>query len=159
MSVSIRVDDSLKEIAATLVSRVESVIEDEIERLIAELRANSPRGATGDLAAGWRYRQTGDGSYQITNDVDGAYYRIVGRGPGRFPPEDSIEDWVSKKISRRDRSITYLIRRKIAEKGTDRWQSGDNFLGIRPGQDIDESPLFKELKRRIVNRLADLRLE
>lgn len=65
-------------------------------------------------------------------------YLVLGRGPGKFPPPDKMLDFVHKNpdilaeartrfknIS--EKSLAFLIGRKIAKKGT------DIFLGKKPG--------------------------
>lgn len=57
--------------------------------------------------------------------VGSAYIRqqIFGREPGKFPPIEDILDWVKRKILRlvniTQKSLAYLIARKIAMRGTD----------------------------------------
>jgi len=47
-----------------------------------------------------------------------------GRGPGKFPPFKSINDWITKKGKLPSRRSVYLISRKISERGTE----GTHFL-------------------------------
>lgn len=73
-------------------------------------------------------------------------YANYGRGPGKFPPPDKIEKWIirrkitpyptrSGRIPTR-KQLTYLISRKIAEKGFE----GSGFLekGLDQQQDYWE---------------------
>ena len=59
------------------------------------------------------------------------YYTVYGRRPGKQPPIDTILGWLAKKgihgedIS--DKSLAFLIARKIGQVGT------DIFTGKRPG--------------------------
>lgn len=51
------------------------------------------------------------------------YYIEHGRGPGRFPPIEAIQNWMTAKhiVPREDRTVpqvSYLIARKIAREGT-----------------------------------------
>lgn len=53
-----------------------------------------------------------------------AQYIEYGRGPGRFPPIQAIENWITVKhiVPRTDYSVkqvSYLIARKIAREGTE----------------------------------------
>ncbi len=68
-------------------------------------------------------------------------YRVFGRGPGKFPPPDKMLEFVKKNpevlASARqkfknisEKSLAFLIGRKIAKKGT------DIFLGKKPGVDL-----------------------
>lgn len=65
---------------------------------------------------------------QIELDLP-SYWEYIeyGRGPGRFPPINKIEDWIRKKniipktrngITPTSTQLAYLIGRKISEKGT-----------------------------------------
>lgn len=47
--------------------------------------------------------------------IDYLYYLDQGRGPGRFPPVDKIEQWVANKPVDID---PFLVGRKIAREGT-----------------------------------------
>jgi len=54
-------------------------------------------------------------------------YLQFGRKPGRFPPIDSIEQWIKDKRITSDipiRSLAFLIARKIAREGTRYFQQG-----------------------------------
>lgn len=51
------------------------------------------------------------------------YYIEHGRGPGKFPPIEAIQNWMTAKhiVPREDRTVpqvSYLIARKIAREGT-----------------------------------------
>lgn len=51
------------------------------------------------------------------------YYIEHGRGPGKFPPIEAIQNWMTAKhiVPREDRTVpqvSYLIARKIAKEGT-----------------------------------------
>ena len=57
-------------------------------------------------------------------------YLVAGRGPGKFPPPEKMEEYIRKNLhildSARDiyrnisiKSLAFLIGRKIAKKGTD----------------------------------------
>ena len=48
--------------------------------------------------------------------VDYLYYLDKGRGPGKFPPPNVIEDWTRTKPVEID---PFLVGRKIAREGTD----------------------------------------
>jgi hypothetical protein len=61
-------------------------------------------------------------------------YLVYGRGPGKMPPPDNIEDWVKKNIPGAPfKSAAYAIGLKIAREGTDIYQGkkpGVDFLGV-----------------------------
>lgn len=64
------------------------------------------------------------GDLEITlNLPEYAYYVEHGRGPGKYPPLQAIENWVEVKhiVPRQDytvKQVSYLIARKIAREGT-----------------------------------------
>lgn len=58
------------------------------------------------------------------------YYAVNGRRPGKQPPIDTIQSWLEKKGINADipqRSLAFLVARKIGKMGT------DIFTGKRPG--------------------------
>lgn len=74
---------------------------------------------------------------QAAGQLWGKHYiqqEITGRRPGRFPPIDRILEWIKQRgivpddIS--ERSLAFLIARKIARRGT------EIFQGKRPGLDL-----------------------
>lgn len=103
------------------------------------LQQNSPRGVSnpGDSLAGdWDIvpgRPTvgiADLSWrdQIVNSLPDASFRVAGRGPGGFPPfqrGSALAAWATVKGI-----PPFLVARKIATLGTDRWQTGQNILGM-----------------------------
>lgn len=61
-----------------------------------------------------------------------------GRAPGKFPPIEAIIQWIKekgiqKKDNISDRSLAFIIARKIAKSGT------DIFTGKRKGLDFEEA--------------------
>lgn len=71
-------------------------------------------------------------------------YLVSGRGPGKFPPPEKMEEYIRNNLhildSARDiyknisiKSLAFLIGRKIAKKGT------DIFEGKNPGIDLQGS--------------------
>jgi hypothetical protein len=66
------------------------------------------------------------------------HFQKVGRRPGKFPPIDAILQWIKDKGIQSDipeKSLAYLIGRKIAKSGT------DIFLGRRRGLDVQDEIL------------------
>jgi hypothetical protein len=130
---------------------------------VDELRQGSPQGATGELAQGWGYtpaKKSGgvkEFRVSITNSAPNAYFRIIGRGPGKYPPNAPIEAWVRKKFSGTPREIkqrAFLIRRKIAQEGTERWKLGKNWAGFKRNGTFDPTSPVSRAETRIA---ADLR--
>lgn len=74
-----------------------------------------------------------------------------GRKPGKFPPISAILDWIRAKgiqpIDITERSLAFLIARKIARQGTDIYQ------GKREGLDPDEQieKFVEEFRKNIVS--------
>lgn len=133
--------------------QVRGVFNNRASEAVEELRRGTPEGATGQLAAGWDYvparKSAGVKEFRTTivNTAENAQFRIVGRGPGKFPPGAPIEAWVKKKVGGTERevkSLTYLIRRKIAREGTERWKAKENWAGLQPnGKFGPDSPVAK----------------
>lgn len=131
--VTIVISDRLLNLGDEYAKQVRSALEDVALELATELQIGSPRGVTGGLQESWdvtpaaRQRNTLNVKLEIKNDAPAAYFRIVGRGPGKMPPVDAVRRWaVAKGIS------PYLVARKIGREGTERWKSGQNILGINP---------------------------
>lgn len=79
-----------------------------------------------------RYKELGDtenvtvtvNDLEVTLHLPSYWYYIEhGRGPGKFPPPEAIQNWIRVKniVPREDRTVpqvSYLIGRKIAREGT-----------------------------------------
>ncbi len=94
-------------------------------------------------------------------------YLVYGRGPGKMPPTDNIQEWVEKNIKNTTRenkdgtfsivpfaSVAYAIAYKIGKEGTDIWQGkkkGIDFLGVMEKNMPD---LLKALARNEVLNIA-----
>lgn len=77
--------------------------------------------ASGESGLGTRVEEY-EGGARLVDTSGYMYYQIYGRGPGGFPPIDSILNWIRIKpiisygnIS--ERSLAFLIARKIAREG------------------------------------------
>lgn len=124
------------------------------------LQANSPRGATGELAASWdikvsrkaRNQLFADGS--IVNTADNAYNRIVGRAPGKqfsFEEGSALQRWCAAVGI-----PPFVVMRKIANEGTQRWRFGKNILGQDPRTgaiDLDNDGI------KLFNRILEQEME
>lgn len=86
------------------------------------------------------------------NDNGGAVYgskyfyqQKHGRKPGKYPPIEDILNWIKAKGIQADipdRSLAFLIARKIAKSGT------DIFQGKRPALNVEEKT--KELLKKFI---------
>lgn len=157
-----------KDLSDFWAGKVRDIFNRHAKEAVDELRRGSPIGASGELARGWTYtpsRKSGnvsEFSVNITNTAPNAYFRIVGRGPGKFPPTAPVEAWVKKKLKGSPADIrnrVFLIRRKIAEEGTERWKAGKNWAGLkRKGGFEPDSPIGRA-KAKIQADLRSLKLQ
>ena len=86
----------------------------------------------GDLRAGYRAEsslfRSGEISGTLSNNTPNSLFRERGRPPGKFPPffpGSPLERWARAKGIN-----AFLVARKIAEQGTERWRKNENALGI-----------------------------
>lgn len=108
------------------------ILEEMAEALVQEYKVQldaSGHNATGELANSVTFNiVVNDSSFEITfNLADYWIYVENGRGPGKFPPPDSILDWIhakgivpheiNNKLPTED-TLAFLIGRKIANEGT-----------------------------------------
>lgn len=163
--IRITVSNSLLNLSDKFQGENRAIYNEVLEATAADLRARSPVGATSELKSGWTViaarRAIGSLRASIVNRAPGARFRIVGRGPGKMPPREPIEKWVVAKgggSAAERRSRVYLIRRKIAREGTDRWKDNDNFLGINRDQPVNEAEIFQRAKQEIINRVNNIKL-
>ena len=136
-TVSVEIGKEFSQIGRRYIQAARVIAEDIAIDLVEELERESPKGATGDLRSCWNLLPGDDYVFpRIINDAENAYFRIVGRDAGRPPPKKPIEDWVREKLRISNpselKSVTYLVRRKIANEGTQRYRTKDNILGIDP---------------------------
>jgi hypothetical protein len=76
----------------------------------------------------------------------------TGRGPGKFPPKEPIEDWVQGKLGKSPSDsdfdgIVFVIQRKIAEIGT------SIFLNNNEGVELDKK--IAKLRENINEAVAE----
>jgi hypothetical protein len=67
---------------------------------------------------------------RIYNTAPNSYFRIVGRAAGRMPPVKKLQQWAMRKGL--PKSAGYVIAKLIAERGSGRYRSGENVVGINP---------------------------
>lgn len=127
-------DKNFRKALTELVNATRQRAKTEVSRYTKEMRALAARTAPkahGNLRKGIEYEISSDG---LTGTVSSTapYARWVegydsnyqrGRGPGKWPPFEPIYEWVlfrrlDIKWQMTPRSATYLVRRKIAQKGT-----------------------------------------
>ncbi len=90
-----------------------------------------------------------------------AQYVHDGRRPGKFPPVDAIRAWVERKgltitgsnrpLAEQQRSLTYLIGRKIANEGIE----ASPFLEALPIDEIMDE-LQEEITKWAISKITNL---
>lgn len=151
----IRITGNLEQWARSLPIAIQKTLEDEVINLADELQRNSPEGATGDLKRGWDV-QSGKLSVTLRNRSKDAYFRVVGRKAGKFPPSKPIRAWVLSKGL--PPGLTYVIQRKIAEQGTERYRSGENWAGINTDGSLNPTGAIAQSAKRIGQKLRALKV-
>lgn len=131
------------------------------------LQRNSPRGVSvgaDSLAGGWQVKPASKqrGILEIRGEVyntaTAAEFRIRGRGPGKYPPfhkGSSLAKWgAAKGIP------AFLIARKIAKEGTERWRTKDNILKQDPVtlKYAPDSPMFTIYQKTLAAEIAKIKL-
>lgn len=105
-----------------------------------------------------RYKELGDtenvtvtvNDLEVTLHLPSYWYYIEhGRGPGKFPPPEAIQNWIRVKniVPRENRTVpqvSYLIGRKIAREGTQGKQALEGTL------DYIQNTFFPRLYSAIV---------
>lgn len=77
-----------------------------------------------------------------------------GRRPGRFPPIDAIEAWISNKGIQSEistRSLAFLIARKIAQDGTKYFQQG--------GTDLIDGVITDEVLQNVIDQIGVVNID
>lgn len=101
-----------------------------------------------------------DISASVVNRTPAALNRVVGRGSGKFPPVAPIREWVQEVIGEKDpqkiKRIAFLVGRKIAQEGTDRFRSKSNYAGLNVDGTAKSGSIFKEYERIIKEVLEGL---
>jgi len=128
-------------LSRSVAQKVERIIDDRLLDFAAEAQKTSPVGATGGLVQGWDITPaTTTGRVirgVVVNNAQNSYYREVGRGPGKQPPFTPIQAWVIFKNPGLALNAVWIrtqrLRESIAERGTERWRTENNPIGLRPG--------------------------
>ena len=122
-----------------------NALDDALIEMAQYLQENSPRGVSPineSLKGSWdviparklRGIMTYEGS--VVNLAERAINRLEGRGPGKFPPfgkGSNLEKWATSKGI-----PAFLVARKIAREGTERWKAhrGSPTTGLDPSSDL-----------------------
>ena len=104
-------------------------------------------------------------SYSVKNgilNIEGLLRIVVlitGRKPGKFPPMSKIQGWVSRKLGITDeaenKKVSFLIARKISEKGTDIFTGKAKGLQLQLIVDEINEELFKEVSNEIALNISN----
>jgi hypothetical protein len=106
----------------------------------------------------WRY----DGKNAIVGSTKGWITVLEdGRPPGKFPPPDSIEKYVSDKLlpdGKSQKSLAFLIGRKISEKGSLIYQQGGHsgILSDYINEEYIRENLTEKLKEKFVTTAIEI---
>lgn len=158
--------------------QVNDIFNEAASDAVAELKALSPVGATGELQEMWRYiparRETVTFTTvaTIVNNASNVESRIFGRGPGLAPPIEPLERWIEAKQTANGngngngngrkaklRSRAVALSKKIAREGTERYKEGSNPFGLTPsGGFLQGSPMSK-CEEQIRVRLKKIKLD
>jgi hypothetical protein len=91
------------------------------------------------------------GNQLLGNDY--IYYLDKGRAPGKFPPVQTIRDWVSQKLGVDNKivnSIAYLVGRKISKEGTAIFKNSSKGLQL----DILVEEMLEDLTKELPEKMA-----
>lgn len=167
--IEITIDSSLNQIASIIGQKSIEVLNDFIVDLADELQQESYRGATLDLAGSWdvipaSFNTSAPLTFQasVVNTEPTARFRVAGRRPGRQPPIDPLTDWVVVKGiagTGNARSIAFAIARKIAAVGTDRFISGNNFLGLNQDGSLQSNSIVFKRSEELANTLSQINID
>jgi hypothetical protein len=139
----------------SLEAKIKKAVESAILDIAEQYQRDSPVGATGLLKSSWDVEVFGDNNSItgiISNTATSSKYRGLGRDKGGFPPLSPLVQWVKAKIEpdeKKAKAIAFLIGRKIANEGTDRYKKNENpFMLERTGQKT------VQLKQLFLERLS-----
>lgn len=142
-----------------LTQEIESIKVAEVEALARNLQRTSPRGATGQLQAGWLVVLRGRRSVALVNLAEESQERVVGHPPGGAITRERLQRlrrWaeVVLGVSREEsRSVAWLIARKINQLGTERWRTQQNILDMRRDGSLRPGSPALVVADRIARRL------
>lgn len=129
---------------------------------------------SGALVDSLSYNVSVEGQYFVVNINLEHYWKWVGngRGPGKFPPIESLEKWITAKhitpqpmtlksgrtVIPTMKSLAFLIARSIAENGTQDYQLGgrNSFeLSLEQAKEI-YTPIITEAITKDIKKLMKL---
>lgn len=89
---------------------------------------------------------------RLYNTAPNSYYRIVGRAAGKMPPAKKLEQWAKRKGF--PKGTGFVIAKVIAKRGTERYRSGQNVVGIDPtSRTFRGDSGFVQLVGRVLDRM------
>lgn len=144
---------------------VQDIFEEELLETADYLQKESYVGATRQLKEGWTVTPPKRDAFtfslraSIYNTADNAIFRLAGRAEGRFPPIESIFIWVTSKLEpdpKQARRIAFLVARKIASSGTQRYRDRTNVAGINRDGTLQENSPIRMAEERIAKRISQL---
>lgn len=111
------------------------------------------------------FRFEADETSGVLYGADYFKYLVTGRGPGKFPPPDKMEDWVRANPDVLDRvrqvykyiterQLGFLIGRKIAREGTDIFQGKKQGIDLLGVMEKNMPKLLEDLARNEVVRIT-----
>lgn len=124
------------------------------EDIIADQQAKNLR-SSGDSATS--LRPVVEENRGMLMGADYIKYQVTGRGPGKFPPLENIEAWIMQKNLKLDipeRSLAFLIGRKIATYGTDIYQKKREGLALKEITAKNLPELLRNIAKTSAARVA-----
>jgi hypothetical protein len=153
-------------------SAVKDIFIEELSNLTDTLKQRSYIGATQakntgiSLQQGWNFEFSESSlnkfiiRARITNDSPNYVNRVAGREPGKFPPLKPLTDWVEVKLNiydpKKAKAVAYVIGRKIAREGTNRYKTKKNFAGLNLDGSLQADSIIKETEKAIARRIHRL---
>lgn len=157
---------TLKKVNDNYQKTFRTILNEEANTLANILKNKSPVGATKQLKNGWKVIPARKRSNTLTvavtidNTSANSINRIAGRPPGKMPPSNALIPWVRIKLGisgDRAKGVAFVIARAIGKKGTRRYRSGKNVLGLnrKTNRYNRDSPVLKT-QQRIIGRINQL---
>jgi hypothetical protein len=138
-----------------LVENTVKVLEDAEQEIRRDLSAKKIDD-TGEAANSMRIdaRMEGAKLKATLSGVGYMYYLDQGRGPGKFPPVDAIDNWVANKPVE---IPAFLVGRKIAREGTEIYKNRSKGIMLNEKRKTVQSTIKQEapkwIKEDILNKM------